>query len=72
MGSMTARITYSVELTKAELRLIGLSLQGLLTRPEDLKEASALGVRVLRDQLQAVDIQREAISNALTVAENKV
>lgn len=71
MGSITARITYSMELTKGELRLIGLSLQGLLKRPEDVKEAEALGVRLLKEQLQAVDIQREAVSNALSLAEKE-
>ncbi len=71
MGTMTAKVTYALELTKSELRLIGLSLQGLLKRPEDVHAAADLGVKLLREQLQAVDIQREAVANALNVAEKE-
>ncbi len=71
MAYMTARVTYSVELTKPQMRLIGLALQGLLTRPEDIQEATELGVKLLKSQLQAFDVQRDSIANALNCAEKE-
>ena len=62
MADVYLTMNYKVDLNYKDMRLICLGLAGRLTRPEDLKEAQQLNVRLvkaqqirLREQMAKID-----------------
>jgi hypothetical protein len=69
MADVYLGMNYRLEVSEKDMRLICLSLSGKLKRPEDVKAAVELNVRICKAQQIRINEQINKIDGALRAAE---
>ncbi len=71
MADAYLKMSYLLELTDKDMRLVCLGLSGRLARPEDKGEAAKLNVRLLKLQSVRIHEQQAKIDGALKKAQEE-
>lgn len=72
MADVYLNMNYKLDVSDRDMKLICLSLVGKLKRPDDIKDAAELNLRLLKAQKIRIDEQNEKISGALRLAEEEI